>query len=264
MLDILRRSEISDSTVGFLLLFKELAGLFAWIESILLKRDNTSISFEELTLICPPAEVQAEVRRFSDMYNGLPVSGRYTESPIYEAVIRFILCHEFAHLIYFAESDGLKEKWQGIAWSDYDEALQQYIEMCNLDRRVANRLSKKALGRDIAAHWGLEFIADGMGFYLASRVARPDPAEPLRNRQILQIAVVIFFHTLLIIYRGDRGSRTHPPPLLRAMMIAARNRQVYRMNWAEFWVKAWGSGTISSILLGKVMRELKGTHDVQL
>jgi hypothetical protein len=249
-------------SMGVCMLFNELENTFAWLSDIMLRGDAKVLPIMEVELLSAPPNVVEEVRRFRDAYKGLDVSGRKGfENPIWESLIKFILCHELGHMIYFAESKKLQQQWQETAWADYDDALPRYAEVYKLNRATVNKLSRSALPNDVVESWGLELIADGMGFYTASSVAPTVRIEPQAARQILQIAVEVFYHALVIAYHGETGSRTHPPPLLRAMVIAARQRQEYRMGWNEFATEAWGSGTITKILFEKLMNNMGRIHD---
>lgn len=175
-------------------------------------------------------------------------------SPIYSGILHFILSHEIGHLLYFAASEGLKAVWRDTVWSDYEDAVIHYANIYKLDKPALDKLSRSALNEDVASNWCYEFVADGMGFHLAERVAqrKKNKHEALR---VLVIAVEVFYHTLVNI--GDIGSKTHPPPLLRETMIMTRKCKEYGVDWGQFMAEEWGPGTITKALYSKLIGEAR-------
>ncbi|MGZ9033695.1 MAG: hypothetical protein ACXW25_04705, partial [Rhodospirillales bacterium] len=120
------------------------------------------------------------------------------------------MSHEIGHLLYFAEPEALKAMWRDTVWSDYEDAVIHYADAYKLNRAALDTVSRSALNKDVENNWCHEFVADGMGFHLAQRVAqrKKNQREALR---VLQVAVEVFYHTHVNIAHDDIGSETHPP-----------------------------------------------------
>jgi len=236
--------------LGVLLYVNELGATYRWLDSVILNSASV-MPLDEISRVEAPADVQDELRALlAAGEGGLPVTGKLgLTHPIGLALLRFAIAHELGHLIDLGESQRLQDMWRENAWADYNDALQYGLSARWIDQAGYARLQRTSLDERVAARWGREFVADGLGFYTASRIPPP-------NTVWLQIAVEVFFHSLVAVYRGDTGSETHPSPMLRSTIIRAGQRKLRRVGWPEFLAQHWGPGFITSELLATAIRKI--------
>lgn len=104
--------------LGFVFLFAELENTFAWLSTLILSKDGRT-SLNDVDALNVPSSVKEEVRHIYDGFNTGRLEWSYRtgfSSPIYDAIMRFVLTHEMGHLVYFAVSPELKERWHKTAW----------------------------------------------------------------------------------------------------------------------------------------------------
>jgi hypothetical protein len=122
--------------LGILLYASELEATYRWLDSVLF-RETVAMSLDEISRLVAPSAVQDELTaRFHAGEGRLPVSGKVgLTHPIGLTLLRFVIAHELAHLIDFAESPKLQAFWLEMVWSDYDDALD-YCLSVGSTRRV--------------------------------------------------------------------------------------------------------------------------------
>lgn len=252
-------SRVVRLNMGVIFHANELEATYRWLDSLFF-REVVAMSLEEIGRLEAPPAVQHEITAFLQAgEEGLPVSGKFgLEHPIGVTLLRFVIAHELAHLIYFAESPKLQASWRQTAWSDYDDALDYSLSVGWISDTIYNQFLRSSLPEHVATRWITEFVADGLGFYTVSRITPPQNIEPRLSYSVLQTAVEIFFHSFLALYRGDVGTHTHPPPILRCVTIRASQRKLHRVSWPEFLSKHWGPGLLTSQLLATIIRKIGG------
>jgi hypothetical protein len=251
--------QVVHLNMGLLLYANELGATYQWLESILFKGTGT-ISVDEILQLDTPSAVQNELTMLlSAGKGGVPVSGSVGAiHPFGRTLIRFVFAHELAHLIDSAESPALQASWRTAAWSDYDDALDYCLSIGFIDQSRYTQFRRSSLDAHVASRWANEFVADGLGFYTLSQIPPPPDTEPRLALSLLQIAIEVFFHSLIVAYHGDVGTDSHPPPTLRCYTIRAGQRKASRVNWAQFYADYWGPGVITGELLDSTIRKIGG------
>jgi hypothetical protein len=245
--------------LGLVLYANELEATYQWLESLIFKRTDT-ISVDEIVQLHTPFAVQNELTALlSAGKGGIPVSGHHGAThPIGRTLIRFVFAHELAHLVESVESPALQASWRTAAWSDYDDALDHCLSIGLIEQSRYTQLRRASLDAHVAIPWGNELVADGLGFYTLSQIPPPSDIEPRLALSLLQTAIEIFFHSLIVAYHGDIGTASHPPPTLRCFTIRAGQRKVCGVNWAEFYADYWGPGVITGDLLDSTIIKIGG------
>lgn len=243
--------------LGFALYINELEATCQWLESVLRRGSKEAVSIPELASSEVPPAVHDELAALfhAGATGELAVSGHNgLAHPVAAVMLRFVLAHELGHLIDAAESPKLHQSWEETAWADYQDALDFGLASGWLNPERWAGLQRRALPETVAAQWGAEFIADGLGFYTALQAAQERPSERQLAYAYLQTAVELFFHSLVLVYRGDVGEETHPPPTLRATVVRARRRKDHRVDWPQFLTGYWAPGSVVSALLDAAVR----------
>jgi hypothetical protein len=245
--------------LGILLYANELEATYRWLDSVLFRKP-VAMSLDAISRLVAPSAVQDELTAlFHAGEEGLPVSGKVgLTHHIGLTLLRFVIAHELAHLIDFAESPKLQASWRETVWSDYDDALDYCLSVGWLDQARYTQFRRPSLAEPVASRWANEFVADGLGFYTASKTPPPGGIEPHLAYSLLQTAVEIYFHSLVAAYRGDVGTHSHPPPTLRCYVIRAGQRKLRRVSWADFLAEHWRPGFITAELLTTTLRKIGG------
>lgn len=199
-------------------------------------------------------EELALLYRASD--GGLPVrSGSGLDSALGRTMLRFVLAHEVGHLIDFAESPSSRARWREVVWEDYQDALDYALEIGVIGPDRYASFLRASLDPRVADNWAAEFLADGMAVHTLSTLRPPPAISSLRVQTLLQVAVELFFHLLVLAYRGDRGTDSHPPPTLRSLVVRARRRKDRGASWSRFLSEHWGAGLVTAELMsGEIAR----------
>jgi hypothetical protein len=158
------------------------------------------------------------------------------------------------------ESPKLQASWRETVWSDYDDALEYCRAAGLIDQARYDRFRRAALPEGFADQWGTEFVADGLGFYTALQLPPPVKTDPRAAYGLLQAAVELYFRAVVLVYRADAASDSHPPPTLRSYVIQARRRKDHRASWSQFLAEYWRAGHITSELLDGAMRKIGGSR----
>lgn len=251
------QSRIVRLNMGLVLFANELEATYKWFESMLFNRTGF-VSVGEILQLEIPSAVQKELTRLlSAGKEGLPVSGRFGAThPIGRTVIRFVFAHELAHLIDSIESSTLKASWRTAAWSDYDDALNYCLSIGLIDHSRYAHFRRSSLVASVASQWANELVADGLAYYTLSQIPPPSDIDPRFALGLLQIAVEIFFHALIVANQGDVGTDSHPPPTIRVFAIRASQRKISRLNWIQFHADYWGPGVITGDLLNSAILKI--------
>jgi hypothetical protein len=251
-------SRVVSLSLGFPLLANELEATYRWLDSVLFRGSGT-MSLDELTRLRAPADVREEL---AALYRAagtgeLAVSGKHGAAhPIGRALLQFVLAHELAHMVDFAESPRLQASWRETVWSDYQDALDYCLDAGAIDRGRYERFLRSSLVAHVADQWATELLADSLGFHILSRIPPSGATTRERAQALLQCAVEILFRVLMLAHRGDVGSDTHPPPTLRSHVMHARLRKDRRVSWSQFLSEAWGAGVATSYLLDTTLPAL--------
>jgi hypothetical protein len=245
------QSRVFRLSLGFISFINELEATCEWLESILLRlaQGASPGDFAQTRI---PAEVRNELAALAAMSEngGIAVSGKLgLRTPVAGMLLRFLFAHELAHVIDTAESPKLKASFRQAVWENYQDALQFGIRSGYLNTERSSRLQPQALPDAVANRWATEFVADGLGFYTAFRAKPPGNIEQRLSYGYLQMAVELFFRSLVLVYRNDLGSETHPSPMLRAAMIRAGRRNEHKAEWRQFFATHWAPGFVAGELL---------------
>lgn len=252
-------SRVISLSLGFPLLASQLEATCTWLESVLFGGTGT-MSLDELARSQVP---QAVVDELSALYHSdagrVMVRGKSgLEHPIGNAFLRFVIAHEVAHLIDFAEGAARQESWRQTVWTDYDDALDYSLETRAIDRTRYLQFQRLMLEPRVADAWATELLADGLAFHTLSSLPPRSSVGRAREYAVLQAAVELLFYVFVIAYRADRGSASHPPPTLRSAVMRARRRKDAGATWSKFLSEHWGAGLVTSELLAAAMRRIGG------
>jgi hypothetical protein len=253
-------SRVVSLSLGLPMLANELEITYRWLDSVLFGGRN-AMSLDELRQLQAPADVREEL---AALYRAagtgeLAVTGKHGGAhPIGRALLQFVLAHELAHMVDFAESPRLQASWRDTVWADYQDALDYCVDAGAIDRVRYQRFLRSSLDARVANQWATELLADGLGFHILSRIPPSGGVTRERAHALLQCAVEVLFRVLMLAYRGDVGSDTHPPPTLRSHVMHARLRKDHRMSWSQFLSERWGAGLATSYLLDTTLPALGG------
>lgn len=242
--------------LGSLLFVNELGATYQWLYSLLTEQ-NFPITSDDITRLVVPAPV---INEFTALYHagedGLPVSGQHgLNHPIGLTILRFVLAHEFGHLIYFAESQTVRTFWENNAESDFQDVIEHLVQSHQLSVRGTMP------DEEIMARWTKEFVADGVAFYTLLKWPAIGHIECRLAYPLLQMAIEVFFLTLATVYHGDVGTDTHPPPTIRSYTIRAGQRKLCHLGWGEFFAQDWNIGWFVSELLVKIVKTIKNKEE---
>jgi len=206
-------SRVVSLSLGFPLLANELEATYRWLESVFF-RESGMIPLGDLARMKAPLEVRDELEAFYRAgAEGLPISGKSgVEHPIGQALLRFVLAHELGHMIDFAESPQLRASWRETVWSHYQDALDYCLSTGAIDRSRYTRFLRSSLDTQVADQWATEFLADGLGFYTLSKLPPPSGMTWERSYAVLQSAVGMFFHVLVLQVPPGSRYRHSPSP----------------------------------------------------
>jgi hypothetical protein len=252
------QSRVISISLGFPMLANELESTCEWLASVLFGGPVT-LSLQDLARQPIPPSVRQELSALYQADGRLAVSRkRGMQHPIANTFVRFVLAHELAHLVDFAESPRLQASWRETVWSDYQDALDYSLATRAIDRLRYSHLLRSSLEPRVAEAWATEFLADGLAFHMLSSLPPPKRTSAQRASALLQAAVELFFHVFVLAYRADGGTASHPPPTLRSAVIRARRRKDHRASWPQFLSEYWGAGLATSELLATAMRSIGG------
>ena len=241
--------------LGLVLLLNELERTYKWLESVVLRLAGGAAPKDFAHSSAPP-DARSELRAFKSAAQGLSVSGKLGQATALGRVtLRLLIAHELAHMVDAAESVDARTSFRRGVWIDYRDALQYGIGAGWLNPERWPPLQRQALPEAMACSWADEFVADGIGFDIASRAQPPAGIPVSLYFEYLQVAVELFFRSMVLVYGNDFSYESHPSAMLRSAMIKA-GRKDSRMEWRQFLENQWRSGWVAGELLDPVLRSL--------